>query len=343
MRIAVDLMGSDSSPTVIFSAVLQALEQLDPALRIIALATKPILAELDLKAKSQLSPEQNSRLALFPATDFISMNEDPLTALRQKKASSLALGIRLLKKNQIDAFVSAGNTGALIAGATISLPKIPGITRPALLAVLPTQVGPIAVVDVGGNVSCKAHHLLKYAYMGAAYQKCTAGIEIPRVGLLNIGVESKKGTSVVREAYRLLSEACKTQENLKPYMEFRGNIEGRDVFHGKVDVLVTDGFTGNVIVKTSEGIADVIFDYLKEALHQHPSPALHKTLMSIRSLFDYAEYEGALICGIDRLVIKCHGHSSAKAFFNGIRGATQMIEQRLLEQIKHQLVNLPQS
>lgn len=331
-------MGSDSSPTIIFDAVIQALE-LDRSLNLLVLATKPVIAELEFKGKLQISKEKLSRLSFFPTADFIDMNEDPLTALRQKKGSSIAMGVRLLKKKQIDAFVSAGNTGALMASATISLPKLPGITRPALLAVLPTKIGSVAVVDVGGSVSCKATHLLAYAYMGAAYQKCTAGIEVPKVGLLNIGVESRKGTSVVRQAYQLLSEACEHPADSpeKPYMEFHGNIEGRDVFHGKVDVLITDGFTGNVLIKTSEGIADVIFEYLIEALRQHPSLALHKTIMSIQSLFHYAEYQGALLCGIDGIVIKCHGHSSAKAFFNGIRGAINMIRHQLLPQIKQHL------
>lgn len=339
MRIGVDLMGSDSSPSVIFDAVIQALDKLDPSLKIIALATKPVIAELESRAKSSLFPDKLARLVYFPAADFISMHDEPLTALRQKKGSSIALGIRLLKKKQIDAFISAGNTGALIASATISLPKLPGITRPALLAVLPTQTGSVAVVDVGGNVSTKAHHLLKYAYMGAAYQKCTAGIEVPKVGLLNIGAESRKGTSVVRQAYQLLVEACShpNDSHETPYMDFLGNIEGRDVFHGKVDVLVTDGFTGNVLVKTSEGIADVIFEYLMEALHQHPLPALQKTLNSLQSLFHYAEYQGALLCGIDGIVIKCHGHSNTKAIFNGIKGATNMIRHQLLTQIKQHL------
>jgi phosphate acyltransferase len=339
LRIGIDLMGSDSSSSEIFDAVIQALDKLDPSLRLIAFATQPVVAELNPKAKSLLSPDKLARLSFFPVADFIAMNEDPLAALRQKKGSSIAMGIRLLKKKQLDAFVSAGNTGALIASATIALPKFPGITRPALLAVLPTKTGSVALVDVGGSVSCKAPHLLKYAYMGAAYQKCTAGIKVPRVGLLNIGAESRKGTSVVRQAYQLLTEACRppADPSEEPYMEFHGNIEGRDVFHGKVDVLVTDGFTGNVLVKTSEGIADVIFDFLNEALHQHPSPSLEKTLNSIQSLFHYAEYQGALLCGIEGIVIKCHGHSNAKAFFNGIKGATNMIRHKLLQQIKEHL------
>ena len=336
MRIGIDLMGGDRSPAVIFDALIQALEQLNPSLRLVAIATKPFVAELEAIAKSKLSSEAFTRLSFVTAADYIGMNDEPLIALRQKKGSSIALGVRLLKKKQIDAFISAGNTGALIASATISLPKLPGVTRPALLAVLPTLTGSIAIVDVGGNVSSKAHHLLNYAYMGAAYQKCTAEIKTPRVALLNIGSESKKGTLVVREAYRLLTEACQLDAS-DPYMVFHGNIEGRAVFHGKVDVLVTDGFTGNVLIKTSEGIADVIFEHLDAMLKQQPSLELQKRLSSIQSLFHYAEYQGALLCGIDGIVIKCHGHSNAKAIFNAIKGAMDMIQNQLVQQIKDHL------
>lgn len=340
MRIGIDLMGSDRSPSVIFDAVIQALDKLAPHLKMVAIATKLVIEELESKAKSNLKAEQYQRLSFVVASDYIEMHEEPLTALRHKRRSSISVGIRLLKKKQIDAFISAGNTGALIASATISLPKLPGITRPALLAELPTRTGSVAIVDVGGNVSSKPHHLLAYAYIGAAYQKCTAGISIPKVGLLNIGRESKKGTSIVRQAYQLLSEACKQDEkSTVPYMEFHGNVEGRQVFHGKVDVLVTDGFAGNVLVKTCEGMADVIFDYLKETLNQHPSPELQQTLKSMQSLFHYAEYQGALLCGIDAIVIKCHGHSNSKAIFNGIKGAANMLEQDLLSQIKQHLSN----
>jgi phosphate acyltransferase len=332
-------MGSDRSPSVVFDAVIQALEKLDPKLRLVAIATQPVISELEPKARAHLSPDQFARLTFFKAADFIEMNDDPLTTLRQKKGSSLALGIRFLKKKQIDAFISAGNTGALIASATISLPKLPGINRPALLAVLPTKTGSVAIVDVGGNVSSKPHHMLAYAYIGVAYQKCTAGIETPRVGLLNIGRESKKGTSVVREAYRLLTEASVHPQDSQepPYMEFHGNIEGRQVFQGKIDVLVTDGFAGNVLVKTSEGIADVIFDHLRDALEERPSPELQTMLTETMSAFHYAEYQGALLCGIDGLVIKCHGHSNAKAIFNGIKGAMNMLHHQLLSQIKSHL------
>lgn len=339
MRIGIDLMGGDSSPVLIFDALIQALEKLNPSLRLVAIATKALISELESIAKLKLHADNLPRLTFSVAADYIGMHEEPLTALRQKKGSSTATGMRLLKKKQIDAFISTGNTGALVASATLSLPKLSGITRPALLAVLPTKNGSVAVVDVGGTVSSKAHHLLNYAYMGAAFQKCTAGIEIPRVGLLNIGSESKKGTSVVREAYQLLSNACQPQPDSteQPYMHFYGNIEGREVFHGKVDVLVTDGFTGNVLVKTSEGIADVIFEHLIEDYHRKPSDELQKRLHSIQSLFHYAEYQGALLCGIDGIVIKCHGHSNAKAIFNGIKGAIAMIQNKLLDQIKAHL------
>ncbi|WP_213152071.1 phosphate acyltransferase PlsX [Neochlamydia sp. AcF95] len=337
MRIGIDLMGSDSSPTIIFDALIQALNQLTPSLRLIALATQSVIDEHMAKAKASLPAEKFNRLTFLPVANFVEMGEDPLVALRQKKRSSTAVGIKLLKKKQIDALVSAGNTGALVASATLSLPKLPGITRPALLAVLPTKNGSLAIVDVGGNVSCKAEHLVKYAYMGAAYQKCTSGIKTPKVGLLNIGSESKKGTSVVRRAYQLLKDVCQRSSEGVPYMEFHGNIEGREVFYGKVDVLVTDGFTGNILVKTSEGLADFIFEYLRETQHGYPLSSLHEPLEYLQALFYYAEYQGALLCGVEGLVIKCHGHSNTKAFFNSIRGVSYMIENNLLMQIRDAL------
>ena len=333
-------MGGDSSPSIVFDAVILALEKLDPSLKLLVIGTKPVIHDLGLKARSLLQTKDFVRVKFFQADDFIEMKDDPLIALKQKKKSSIVLGMKLLKKKKIDAFISAGNTGALLASATLLIQKLPSITRPALLAVLPTKKGSVAILDVGGNISSKPKHLLAYAYMGSAYQKCTTGLESPKVGLLNIGQESKKGTSLVREAYHLISQECQKLQtsDSPPYMQFSGNVEGRQVFEGVVDVLVTDGFTGNVLLKTSEGIADVIFDYLKDSMEGNSSPKIEKTIHSIRSMFHYADYQGALLCGIDGLVIKCHGHSNTKALFNGIKGAVNMIENNLLSQIKSHLI-----
>jgi phosphate acyltransferase len=318
-------MGSDSPPSLLFEAILSAARFFDPSITFVVLATQEIVSDI-----SRIPyPGLQARIEYIVVSDFIAMGDEPLSAIRYKKTSSLLVGIKLLRKRLIQGFVFAGNTGALITAAKLYMPMLTGINRPALLATLPTQAGPIAVIDVGGNVSYKALHLLQFAKMGAVYQCCTKGIKIAKVGLLNIGIESKKGTSELRQAYQILKE---TQNDL---FHFIGNIEGRDIFKGEADVLVTDGFTGNVLLKSSEGVASFIFDYIKAATLSQAS--LKPMLQDLYRPFDYAEYVGGILCGVEGVVVKCHGHSSAKAFFSGIKGAVHLVQQRLVERIKHQL------
>lgn len=338
MRIGIDLMGSDTSPDILFQAVLQTSQQL-VGMSLIVLATQPILNAIwSLPNIATKLSHASSRVEFHAVSDVIEMQDDPLVAIRQKRNSSLVIGIRLLKKRQLDAFVSAGNTGALIACSTLSLPLLPGIKRPALLATLPTEKGYVAVIDVGGNVSSKAQHLVQFAQIGAAYQRCTQGIAIPRVGLLNIGVESKKGTSDVRQAYQILQDQMNQKGSDALKMDFIGNIEGREVFEGKADVLVTDGFTGNVLLKTSEGVSYFIFEHLKHALQGLSQDQTESIFKYFKYHFDYDEYAGAIICGVDRVVVKCHGKSSVKGFLNGILGAADLVKSGFIEQIKKQLV-----
>ncbi len=340
LRIGIDLMGSDTSPSILFEAVLQVAEQLDPTSSLIVLATQDVVDELTRHIHPIVKSAKTGRIIFHVAQEVITSGDDPLTAVRRKKNSSLVLGIRMLKKRQIDAFVSAGNTGALLTSASLSLPMLKGISRPGLLAVLPTQTGTVAIVDVGGNVSCKAHHLVQFAHMGAAYQCCTLGIELPKVGLLNIGVESKKGTLEVRQAYQMLQAYLQetAAHGLTPKMHFLGNIEGREVFQGKADVIVTDGFTGNVLLKTAEGVSSFIFGYLKEIYKQAPSERFIRVMNDLQMQFNYAEYPGAILCGVDGIVVKCHGHSSARAMFNGIRGAVHLVKKQFVSGLKEQLV-----
>lgn len=313
-------MGSDNSPLVLYEAILQALEHINASITFVVFGTTGVVEHF----KQLKHPHSSSvKITYHLVSEVIEMSDEPLTAIRRKKNSSLVQGIRLLKKKKIDALISTGNTGALIACASLSLPMLPNIKRPALLAVLPSQKGPVAVLDVGGNVSCKAHHLVQFAQMGAAYQKAAQGIQVPKVGLLNIGVESKKGTSEVRQAYQILSEFS------TKHLEFLGNIEGREVFEGKVDVLVTDGFSGNVFLKTIEGVAAFIF----EKLQKTDLPMLPE----IKRQFRYEEYPGAILCGIDGLVMKCHGNSSPRAIFNAIKGVEHLLNNRLIERLKEQL------
>lgn len=341
MRIGVDLMGSDSSPEVLFEAVLQMADRLGVASTLVVFATKEAVEALSAKAFPHLSKAGTARIEFHIAEEVIAMGDEPLYAVRHKKGSSLVLGVRLLKKRHIDALVCAGNTGALIASARLALPMLPGINRPALLAILPTQNGSVAVIDVGGNVSCKAHQLVQFAHMGAAYQRCMQGIELPKVGLLNIGIESKKGTLEIRQAYQILKDQSEELAalGLLPKMAFLGNIEGREVFQGKVDVLVTDGFTGNVLLKTTEGAASFIFSYMQESIKMANSTSLQSTVLQVERYFNYAEYPGAIVCGIDGVAVKCHGNSSSQAMFNGIKGAVNLIKKDVVAQIKKQLSN----
>jgi glycerol-3-phosphate acyltransferase PlsX len=323
-------MGSDRSPPVLFKAIEQAAQEF-LQVDLVIFITKTALDEI-LSPSSSRFPHRRAHLEFQVVTEVIEMHDEPLSAIRQKKNSSLAMGIKLLKKHYLDGFVSAGNTGALIAGATLSLPLLPGIKRPALLATLPTEKGDVAIIDVGGNVACKACHLVQFAQLGVAYQRCCQGMAQPRVGLLNIGVESKKGTSEVRQAYQLLQELAQRNE-----IQFVGNIEGRQVFQGAVDVLVTDGFTGNVLLKTSEGVSSFILQQVNQTL-QELVPEHRQTILSaLHYQFDYEEYNGAIICGVDCVVVKCHGQSTAKGLFQGIQGAIQLVKNGFIRQIKQQL------
>lgn len=315
MRIGVDLTGSDTAPLVLFDAVLQSVSLLEPQDSLL------VFAPNDLIPSRSLDP----RIAFQTVQEVISLEDDPIYAVKHKKGAPMVLATRLMRKRKLDAFVSAGNTGALLASATLSLQKLPSITRPGLLAVLPTKKGSVAVIDVGGNVSCKASHLVQFAQMGAAYQSCMQGIERPAIGLLNVGAESKKGTAEVRQAYQIL------QTQPGPF-EFTGNVEGVEVFQGKVDVLVTNGFTGNVLLKTTEGAASFIFDSLKEA------GALNVPVVKqVWQSFDYAEYPGAVLCGVEGIVVKCHSYSSSRAMYNSLKGAIRLVREHFISQIRARL------
>lgn len=329
MQIGVDLMGSDTSPKDLFEAVKQTAQKIPQASFVLFLteAVRDELASLYPPSYFSLS----SHLQFQLVSDIIRMDDDPLPAVRQKNNASLTVGIRCLKKRHLDAFVSAGNTGALIAASTLELPLLPGIKRPALLALLPSEKGGVAVIDVGGNVSCKTRDLAQFAQLGVAYQQCL-GIRQPRVGLLNIGVESQKGTSGIRQAYDLMRSMAQAGKIL-----FLGNVEGSDVFRGEVDVLVTDGFTGNVLLKVSEGVSSFILRQLRRRLHEVVPEQEGSILQTIEPQFDCEEYPGAIVCGVDGVVVKCHGQSSIKGFLRGIEGAVRLVENGFVNQMKQQL------
>ena len=323
LRIAIDILGSDSSPHTLFEGVLKASLNLDSSLIFLVLSNSSVIKQL-----SASYPSLPSNIQFHEVQEEILMSDEPLSVVRHKKNSSLVKGIRLLKRKEVDAFISTGNTGAMIVSATLSLPRLKGIKRPALLASLPTQKGSVVVVDVGGNVSCKAQQLVQFAHLGAAYQRYLGGIKTPRVGLLNIGIESKKGTSEVRQAYQMLS-LQKSDKSLN----FVGNLEARDIFKGDIDVLITDGFTGNVMLKTIEGFSFLILDALKDWMNKET----HENLKKFKKTFNYNNYQGAILCGIEGIVVKCHGNSSAEGFYNGICGVVDLYKKDFIKKIKKEL------
>lgn len=307
--IGIDLMGSDNAP----SSILDAIETLAPSL--------PPHVELVAIGAPDCAKRTNVRF--YRAPDLIEMDENPLLALRRKKKSSISIGMRLLKEKTIDALVSAGNTGALVSSAKMILGLFPGLSRPALLALMPTKRGTVAVLDVGANLQGEASLLVQFAYLGSAYQK-TRGVQKPKVGLLNIGSEPLKGTSEIRLAYQTL----KNLQNA-PF-SFSGNVEGKSVFDGEIDVLIADGFTGNVFLKTSEGITSFILDQLSTHLSTDPH------INELRHRLYHTEYPGALLAGVKGTVIKCHGYAKPESLMHGIQGAVEFVSRDFVSGLQSQ-------
>jgi len=313
-RVGVDLMGNENSPEAL--------------LAILRVTKLPVGVELVAFGLPEF--EKNAGISYVAVKEFISPEDHPLISLRQKRESSLSVGLRQLKAKKLDAFVSAGNTGALVSGAKMILGNLPGILRPALLARMPTKKQPVVVLDVGAVVQVRATHLIQFALLGTAYCKIQ-GIEKPTVGLLNIGSEPLKGTSELREAYQFL-------KNMKnPPFHFAGNIEGKSVFDGNVDVLIADGFTGNIFLKTAEGIASLILDRFGTILPRTEFQKIHPQIEDLQRNLHYAEYPGALLVGVQGTVIKCHGYSTPQGFANAVLGAAELALRDFSQQLKIQM------
>lgn len=273
-------------------------------------------------------------ISFFPVQEAIYMHELPLVAIRRKPNSSLCIGIRMLKEGHLDAFISAGNTGALMSYAKLHLASLSGLKRPALLTLFPGHQSETALLDVGASISYKATHLVHFAAMGIAYQK-SRGILCPKVALLNIGSEAKKGTPELRNAYQALEQLSCHKDFV-----FIGNVEARNVFETELDVLITDGFTGNVFLKTAEGIAFNILKMIVGIDKENSSLPLQKALNELRQKLDYSKYPGALLAGINKIVIKCHGEGSSLSILSSINNACQLIKYNFIEQVKEQLQSL---
>ncbi len=329
-------MGGDQPPQAIFEAVLQVSREFPASVTLVVFAKHEVFSDLKGQYHSFLEEAaslSSAALEFVTTEQMIEKDDPPLLAVRRKKNSSMVAGMRLLKNAELNAFVTTGNTGALIASAMFHLPMLPGIERPALLVVLPAAEKGVVVLDVGANIACTPQHLIDYAKMGILYCQCAQGIRFPKVGLLNIGTEQEKGTQTVKEAYHTFHNYFKGKRT-----PFLGNIEGREVFQGKVDVLITDGFTGNVFLKTCEGVTSFLMDYLQDNFSKNAEAKQMLSRLQLR--FDTSEQPGGLLCGVDGLVIKCHGYADIPALIHGIRGAYKLAKTQLIGQMKTKLQKL---
>ncbi len=330
MKIGFDAMGGDHAPFETVKGAVEALEIVEGEI---------ILFGDETKIEQELSKYQydKQRISIFHTTEVIENDDKPVKAIKGKADSSMVVGLKKLRKNEIDAFVSAGNTGALLAGGLLKVGRIKGIGRPALCTIYPTMSGASVLVDAGANAEVKSRNLIEFAYMGSLYAERVIGISNPKVALVNIGAEETKGTSLYIETHQMLKDTD---------LNFVGNVEGRDVPSGKVDVIVADGFTGNIILKLTEGVALSIVGELKNqimknALGKIGGLLLKKNLSAFKRQLDYSEYGGAPLLGVNGLVVKAHGSSNAKAFKNAIKYAAIGVQTNLVSEISEKIKSLP--
>ncbi|MED1949105.1 phosphate acyltransferase PlsX [Brevibacillus centrosporus] len=326
MRIAVDAMGGDNAPRSTVQGALAAVKE-NPSLTIVLVGDEQGI-------RSQLSGEIPANIEIVPTTEVIDPDDEPVKAVRRKKNSSLVVAVQMARENVVDAAISAGNTGALMTAGLLYAGRMEGIERPALATFIPNIKGRVTLtLDVGANMDAKPHHLLQYAVMGSLYAERVLGFEKPTVGLLNVGTEEGKGNELTKAVFPLLTNAD---------LNFVGNVEARDVLEGACDVLVCDGFVGNVLLKAVEGAAATIFSQLKQEftsslINKVGAAILKPGLMRFRKRMDYAEYGGAPLLGLRSPVIKAHGSSDAKAVKNAIASAATFVQQDVNEIIQKEL------
>jgi glycerol-3-phosphate acyltransferase PlsX len=315
--VAVDAMGGDHAPSVVIEGVAA------------ALANDQSLAVLLVGPDEIVSPHATERCRPVPASEVIAMDEHPASAVRQKKDSSIVIGCKAVRDGRADAFFSAGSTGACMAAATLGMGRIPGVSRPAIAAVIPGAAGATVLLDVGANADVKADMLVQFALMGRAYSRTVLGVAEPRVGLLNIGEEETKGSLLAQEAHALM----------RGMPGFVGNVEGRDVPAGTVDVVVTDGFTGNVTLKVLEGLSKVLFSEIRAAVSETAvsrlaALAIAPSLRRLKGRLDPDAYGGAPLLGVNGVCLIGHGSSNARAIHSGVATAARAARGRLTSAIQ---------
>src|SRR5436190_14661196 len=330
--VAVDAMGSDRAPKPEVEGAILACRHYD--VQVVLVGREAEIRE-ELKREIEKHPTvKNLPIDVVHATEVIGMGEKAATAVRSKRDSSMRVGLRLVREGRAAGFVTAGNTGAAMATAKMVLGALPGVDRPALAAVFPTSAGKAAILlDVGANVDCKPQNLEQFAVMGEIYSRSIFGTRRPRVGLLSIGQEEGKGNDLTREAFPLLKQLP---------LNFIGNVEGRDLYNGKVDVIVADGFVGNVALKTSEGVANLVRATLKESLKATITRQVgyllsRSAFADFKKRLDHTEYGGAPLLGVKGVCFITHGSSNANAIKNAIRVAAEFAERKINDKIEKEL------
>jgi glycerol-3-phosphate acyltransferase PlsX len=327
-KVVVDAMGSDRAPHPEIDGSLAAARDFSIG---VILVGQPERVEPELR-RCGWRRQGDKGVEFVGAEEVIGMDEAVATAVRRKRRSSLRVGARLVAEGRADGLVSAGNTGAAMATAKMVVGMLPGVDRPALAALVPTKSGrPTLLLDVGANSECKPHHMAQFAIMGDAYSRAVLGTLRPSVGLMSIGEEEAKGNDLTKEAFPLLRELSS--------LNFVGNVEGRDVFSGEFDVIVTDGFTGNVMLKLSEGLQDAVLTLIKRelsatAITKAGAVLARPAFKNLKKRLDYAEYGGAPLLGVRKIVVVCHGSSNARAIRNAVRNVREFSERGAVGRIE---------
>ena len=323
MRIGIDAMGADNAPVEEVRGALEARELLGQDDRLVLVGNAgAVRAQLDAHDGWE------DRIEVHHASQVVGMNEPPVESLRSKPDSSIAVLAQMHKEGQLDACISAGNTGAFVAAAQMRLRRLPGVHRPGIAVIVPTSHGPVAVCDVGANVSCRPQHLHQYGIMASVYVESICNVQAPRVGLLSVGEEDAKGNELVKQTRELLRE--------DPALNYIGNVEGRDLFMGATDVMICEGFVGNVVLKLMEGMAQglirsMLVEFAK-AMPEHVG-SIKKTAQVIGRKFDFNEYGGAPLLGVAGICIICHGASDYRAIKNAVRVAGDFGRHRVNQRI----------
>lgn len=331
MKILLDAMGGDNAPDANIKGALNAINKIKA--EVILIGKEEIIRKKIKEFTGKEIEEVSDRLKIRNATETIEMTDTPTVAIKHKKDSSMVVGFKMLKEGEGDVFISAGNSGALLTGATLLVGRIKGIDRPALAGILPAYKSQLLLIDAGSNTNCKPINLLQFAQMSSIYLKNTYGIEKPTIGLLNIGTEETKGNELVKESYKLLKEKSEELD-----INFVGNVEGRDAFSGEINAIVTDGFTGNVFLKTTEGLGK----FVKRSLTESFTKNLLSKILSIPALpaikrfskvMDYKSYGGALFLGVKKPVVKAHGSSDSLLFEYTLIQAEKFVENKAVDKM----------